>query len=39
MRSVTWLAHELARLIHFHPTLAEGVGAAGGGVHRPSMKD
>lgn len=27
---------DIARAIHVHPTLAEGVNAAAGGVHRPS---
>jgi len=27
---------EIGRAIHIHPTLAEGVNAAAGGVHRPS---
>lgn len=27
---------DIARAIHIHPTLAEGVNAAAGGVHRPS---
>lgn len=28
--------HEIGRAIHVHPTLAEGVNAAAGGVHRPT---
>ncbi|MEQ9398929.1 MAG: hypothetical protein RJQ04_07130 [Longimicrobiales bacterium] len=27
---------DLARLIHVHPTLSEGLNAAAGGVHRPA---
>lgn len=30
---------ELAGVMHIHPTLAEAVSAAAGGVHRPSMED
>ncbi len=29
----------LARVIHIHPTLAEAVDAAAGGVHRPIVSD
>ena len=27
---------DIAQAIHIHPTLAEGVNAAAGGVHRPA---
>jgi pyruvate/2-oxoglutarate dehydrogenase complex dihydrolipoamide dehydrogenase (E3) component len=27
---------DVARTLHVHPTLAEGVNAAAGGVHRPA---
>lgn len=30
---------QVSQVIHIHPTLAEGVNAAGGGVHRPTSDD
>jgi hypothetical protein len=29
-------SRDISRAIHIHPTLAEGVNAAAGGVHRPA---
>ncbi|MEX1162184.1 MAG: hypothetical protein WEB03_01255, partial [Nitriliruptor sp.] len=29
---------DIARAIHVHPTLAEGVNSAAGGVHRPTSE-